>query len=201
MRTPTSFADTFARAWFKLTHRDMGPKVRAMSVRRSARGRPDLAGSDSRGDHPLSMMRTSQRLKAKISAAALSVSELVQRPGPLPRPIAARTSAAGPMARASALRRRRTGRQPARAGSQRCCRRWKCIQADFNADESAQEALLADLIVLAGNRRRSKRPLKCCGCYVVRALSRRAMDASDDHDRRRKLRCVSSRRHDAFRNY
>ncbi len=73
---PAYFGDAFARAWFKLCHRDMGPKARYLGADVPAE---DLIWQDPVPpvDHPLVDAADVASLKAKILAAGLSVSELV----------------------------------------------------------------------------------------------------------------------------
>ena len=74
---PAYFGDTFARAWFKLCHRDMGPKARYLG--------PDVPAEDLIWQDPISAQQGPvidaadiKVLKAKIAASGLTVAELVQ---------------------------------------------------------------------------------------------------------------------------
>jgi len=75
-QNPDEFADAFARAWFKLTHRDMGPKSRYLGPEVP---KEDLLWQDPipAVDHPLIDDKDVAALKAKVLASGLSVSELV----------------------------------------------------------------------------------------------------------------------------
>src|SRR6201987_1530729 len=147
---PDQFADAFARAWFKLTHRDMGPIHRYLGP---LVPKEILIWQDPipAVNHPLVDDKDVAALKAKILASGLSVSQLVSTA----------------WASASTFRRsdKRGGANGARirrspqkdweisqtAQLQAVLRKLEAIQKEFNASASGgKKVSLADLIVLAG---------------------------------------------------
>jgi catalase-peroxidase len=76
LENPQAFAEAFARAWFKLTHRDLGPRARYLGPEVP---REELIWQDPvpAVDHPLIDDADAAALKAKVLAAGLTVSELV----------------------------------------------------------------------------------------------------------------------------
>jgi len=76
LENPAEFDDAFARAWFKLTHRDMGPKTRYLGPEVPAE---DLIWQDpvAVADHPLIDESDLATLKSKVLSSGLTVSELV----------------------------------------------------------------------------------------------------------------------------
>jgi catalase-peroxidase len=71
-KDPTYFSEVFARAWFKLTHRDMGPRARYIG--------PDVPEEDLIWQDPIPAGSTSydvEAVKAKIAASGLSISDMV----------------------------------------------------------------------------------------------------------------------------
>jgi catalase-peroxidase len=76
MENPDQFADAFARAWFKLTHRDMGPRARYLGPEVPAE---ELLWQDPipKRDHPLVDEHDIASLKAKVLSSGLTVAQLV----------------------------------------------------------------------------------------------------------------------------
>ena len=113
-----AFADAYARAWYKLTHRDMGPVVRLLGPEVPSE---ELIWQDPvpAVDHPLVDADDVAGLKREVLASGLTVAQLVRPRGRPPRRSAAATSAAAPTARGSASSRRAAGRSTTPTSSRR----------------------------------------------------------------------------------
>ena len=145
---PDEFADAYARAWFKLTHRDMGPKVRYLGPEVPAE---DLIWQDPvpAAQHPLIDAADAKELKARVLASGLSVSELVSTAwasASTYRGSDMRGGANGARVRL-APQKDWEANQPAQLA--KVLKVLEVIQSSFNT--GAKKVSMADLIVLAGN--------------------------------------------------
>jgi catalase-peroxidase len=145
---PDEFADAYARAWFKLTHRDMGPKSLYLGPEVPAE---DLIWQDPvpAVDHPLIDAADARELKARVLASGLSVSELVSTAwasASTYRGSDRRGGSNGARVRL-APQKDWEANQPAQLA--KVLKVLEVIQSGFNT--GAKKVSLADLIVLAGN--------------------------------------------------
>jgi catalase-peroxidase len=151
LANPEEFADAYARAWFKLTHRDMGPKSLYLGPEVPAE---DLIWQDPvpAVDHALIDAKDAADLKAKILASGLSVSELVSTAWASAstfRGSDRRGGANGARIRLAPQKDWEVN-QPAQLA--KVLSALQTIQAAFNSSASGgKKVSLADLIVLAGN--------------------------------------------------
>ncbi len=149
-KNPEEFADAFARAWFKLTHRDMGPKVRYLGPEVPAE---DLIWQDPvpAVEHELINAQDITALKAKLLASGLSVAELVSTAwasASTYRDSDKRGGANGARIRL-APQKDWEANQPQQLA--KVLKVLEGIQSDFNAAQSGNKQVsLADLIVLGG---------------------------------------------------
>jgi catalase-peroxidase len=147
---PKAFADAFARAWFKLTHRDMGPKVRYLGADVP---REELIWQDPipAVNHPLVDAKDIAALKGEILATGLGVAELVftaWASASTFRGSDKRGGANGARIRL-APQKDWEANQPARLA--KVLRALEGVQAAFNARAAGGKRVsLADLIVLGG---------------------------------------------------
>jgi len=136
---PAAFEDAFARAWFKLTHRDMGPKARYFG--------PDVPKEDLVWQDPVPAGRTDYdvaAVKAKIAAAGLSVSEMVSTAWDSARTFRGSDKRGGANGARIRLAPQKDweGNEPARLAR---------VLAVYEKIAAETGASVADVIVLAGN--------------------------------------------------
>jgi len=147
---PDQFADAFARAWFKLTHRDMGPIARYLGP---LVPKEELPWQDPipAVDHPLIGEEDIAALKAKILASGLTVSQLVSTAWASAstfRGSDKRGGANGARVRLAPQKDWEVN-QPAQLAT--VLQALEAIQREFNASQSGGKKIsLADLIVLGG---------------------------------------------------
>ena len=144
---PDQFADAFARAWYKLTHRDMGPIVRYLGP---LVPKEELVWQDPipAVDHPLIDAQDAAALKAKILASGLTVAQLVSTAWASAstfRGSDKRGGANGARIRLAPQKDWEVN-QPAQLAT--VLEKLEAIQRDFNA--GGKKVSLADLIVLGG---------------------------------------------------
>ncbi|MGC2412309.1 MAG: catalase/peroxidase HPI [Stellaceae bacterium] len=176
---PDQFADAFARAWFKLTHRDMGPIVRYLGP---LVPKEKLIWQDPipAVDHPLIGEEDIAALKAEILASGLSISELVTTAWASASTFRGSDKRGGANGGRIRLAPQKNWEVNRPAQLAKVLQTLEAIQNDFNGAQSGgKKVSLADLIVLGG-------------CAAVEAAAKKAghavkvpftpgrMDASQD---------------------
>jgi len=150
MENPDQFADAFARAWFKLTHRDMGPLARYLGPEVP---KEELIWQDPLPavNHPLIDANDIAALKAKILAAGLSISELVSTAWASASTFRGSDKRGGANGARIRLEPQRFWQVNQSANLGKVLPALETIQADFNKSASGgKKVSLADLIVLGG---------------------------------------------------
>ncbi len=138
-KAPAAFTDAFARAWFKLTHRDMGPKARYIG--------PDVPAEDLIWQDPVPAGRKDYdvaAVKAKIVAAGLPISEMVATAWDSARTFRGSDKRGGANGARIRLAPQKgwEGNEPARLAK---------VLAVYEKIAAETGASVADVIVLAGN--------------------------------------------------
>ncbi|KLJ01413.1 catalase/peroxidase HPI [Luteimonas sp. FCS-9] len=151
LENPQAFAEAFARAWFKLTHRDMGPRARYLGpeVPKEALIWQDPVPA---ADHPPINEADVAALKARVLASGLTVSELVGTAWASASTFRGSDKRGG--ANGARIRLAPQKDWPVNRPDQlaRVLKTLQRIQLEFNLDAAGgRQVSLADLIVLAGN--------------------------------------------------
>ncbi len=149
-KDPQAFADAFARAWFKLTHRDMGPRSRYLGPEVPSEV---LVWQDPvpAVDHPLIDAKDIAELKAKVLASGLSVSERVSTAWASASTFRGSDKRGGANGARIRLAPQKDWDANPPAQLAKVLSALEGIQRDFNASATGgKKVSMADLIVLAG---------------------------------------------------
>jgi catalase-peroxidase len=196
---PDRFADAFARAWFKLTHRDMGPIVRYLGplVPKETLSWQDPIPAV---NHPLIGAQDIAALKAKILASGLSISELVSTAWASASTFRGSDKRGGANGARIRLAPQKDWEVNEPAQLVKVLQKLEAIQKEFNASQTGgKKVSLADLIVLGGSAAIEK-SAKAAGHNVEVPFTPGRMDASQeqtDVDSFEPLEPMA----DGFRNY
>ncbi len=161
LANPAEFADAFARAWFKLTHRDMGPKVRYLGP---LVPKEDLLWQDPvpAVDHPLVSQADVASLKKTLVESGLSTPQLVKAAWASASTFRGTDMRGGANGARVRLAPQKDWEANDPAELAHVLSRLEAIQREFNAAQSGGKRIsLADLIVLGG-------------CAAVEAAARKA---------------------------
>jgi catalase-peroxidase len=195
---PDQFADAFARAWFKLTHRDMGPRARYLGPEVPAE---ELIWQDPipAVDHKLIDEQDIAALKGKILASGLPISQLVSTAWASASTFRGSDKRGG----ANGARIRLTPQKDWKVNQPeqlaKVLRTLEGIQSEFNNASNGKKVSLADLIVLAGDAA-IEQGAKNAGVPVTIPFSPGRMDASQEQTDVESFEVIEPIA-DGFRNY
>jgi catalase-peroxidase len=196
---PDQFADAFARAWFKLTHRDMGPIHRYLGP---LVPKEILIWQDPipTVNHPLIGEGDITALKAKILASGLSVSQLIATAWASASTFRGSDKRGGANGARIRLAPQRDWEVNEPAQLKTVLSKLQTIQEEFNASQSSGKRVsLADLIVLGGGAAVEK-AAKDAGIDVKVPFTPGRMNASQEHTDVESFAPLEPRA-DGFRNY
>jgi catalase-peroxidase len=196
---PDQLADAFARAWFKLTHRDMGPRARYLGVEVPAE---ELIWQDPipAVNHKLIDAQDITSLKGNILASGLSVSELVSTAWASASTFRGSDKRGGANGARIRLAPQKDWEVNEPARLEKVLKTLEGIQDAFNSAQSAgKKVSLADLIVLAGCAG-VEEAAKNAGHEVTVPFTPGRMDASQEQTDVKSM-AVLEPAADGFRNY
>jgi catalase-peroxidase len=176
---PLEFADTFARAWFKLTHRDMGPRARYLGPEVPLE---ELIWQDPipAVNHPLIDGKDIAALKAKVLNSGLSISQMVSTAWSSASTFRGSDKRGGANGARIRLAPQKDWAVNNPAQLTKVLNKLEGIQKDFNSTQSnGKKVSLADLIVLAGCAGVEK-AAKDAGFAVTVPFTPGRMDASKE---------------------